>query len=140
VAAHCCLPISWCGVGDLIHDHHCVMVKVRGRPIPINRLSRASWFQAAAEIKLWRELFGWQAKAQRIKKFEQPVIIWAHTTMPGRLADPGHATIAVKGAVDGLVDAGVLTDDSPPYVRALCFAAPVHGPDSLVLELVSVEQ
>lgn len=40
-----------------------------------------------------------------------------------RLTDAGNCVTSAKAAIDGLRDAGVLTDDSPKYVAALTFLA-----------------
>ena len=38
-----------------------------------------------------------------------------------RLTDVGNCLASAKAAIDGLVDAGLLEDDSPRYVKALTF-------------------
>jgi hypothetical protein len=50
------------------------------------------------------------------------------------LQDVGGCLPAVKAAIDGLVDAGVLRDDSPTYLRELVFTPAVVGDvDGLML-------
>jgi hypothetical protein len=51
----------------------------------------------------------------------------------GRLQDVGACNPAVKAAIDGLVDAGILPDDSSEYVRSLIFLQPKNDKNSLVL-------
>jgi hypothetical protein len=52
------------------------------------------------------------------------------------MPDTGACIGAAKAAIDGLVDAGVLPDDGPKYVRRLTFLAPVvTGTDALVLRI-----
>lgn len=49
------------------------------------------------------------------------------------MADTGACHPAAKAAIDGIVDAGILPDDSPQYVREIIFRAPQIGRDALVL-------
>jgi hypothetical protein len=43
------------------------------------------------------------------------------------LPDTGANYTAVKAAIDGLVDAGLLPDDTPEHVRSITMLAPVQG-------------
>jgi hypothetical protein len=40
---------------------------------------------------------------------------------------------AAKAAIDGLVDSGLITDDTPDIVKTITFHAPRTGRDGLVL-------
>jgi hypothetical protein len=51
----------------------------------------------------------------------------------GRSQDVGACNPAVKAAIDGLVDAGILPDDSPEFVRSLVFLPPLKDKNSLVI-------
>jgi hypothetical protein len=51
----------------------------------------------------------------------------------GRLQDVGACNPAVKAAIDGIVDAGVLPDDSSKFLRSLIFLPPQNDRNSLVL-------
>ena len=78
--------------------------------------------QRAAKVKDTREAFGWMAKAHQI---------------PPLGAIAVHATPL---AIDGLVDAGVLPDDDPTFVRSLTFHPTEIGElDGLRLEIEEVE-
>jgi hypothetical protein len=53
------------------------------------------------------------------------------------LQDTGGCFPAVKAAIDGLVDAGLLPNDGPAVVKRLTFNAPVIGfRDALVIEVL----
>jgi len=43
-----------------------------------------------------------------------------------KIPDAGNALPALKAGVDGLVDAGVILDDTPEYVKKISFHAPVR--------------
>lgn len=63
---------------------------------------------------------------------------WAHFEVQpyqkgGRLQDTGACHPAVKAAIDGIVDAGVLLDDSPQYVKSIRFLPTERGKDGLTL-------
>src|SRR5262245_26393606 len=66
----------------------------------------------------------------------QAIELEVHPHVPSGRHRPdvaAHAP-AAKAAVDGLVDAGVLTNDGPSYVRAITFRPPiVDGTEALVL-------
>jgi hypothetical protein len=49
------------------------------------------------------------------------------------LQDVAACNPAVKAAIDGLVDAGIVPDDSPAYLRSVEFLAPMKGRDALTL-------
>ena len=53
----------------------------------------------------------------------------------GRLQDVAACNPAVKAGIDGLVDAGIIVDDSPEYLKSIKFFAPQKGKNSLVLHI-----
>lgn len=59
------------------------------------------------------------------------VELW-HSTRRS-VQDTGACHPAVKAAVDGIVDSGVLLDDTPDIVRSIKFHAPKIGRDALIL-------
>jgi hypothetical protein len=58
----------------------------------------------------------------------------------GRLQDVGACNPSVKAAIDGIVDAGVLPDDSSQYMKSLIFLPPRNDKNSLVLYIRGVEK
>lgn len=56
----------------------------------------------------------------------------------GRLQDVAACNPSVKAAIDGIVDAGVLPDDSSEYVRSITFTAPQRGRNALVLHISGI--
>lgn len=98
----------------------------RARPWTVNaerggRLAGAGnqYQRRAAEVRVWREAF-WglalEAKAPRLQR----VTITAKARLRGDKApDIDSCTMALKAAVDGLVDARVIPDDSHGHIAWL---------------------
>jgi hypothetical protein len=92
------------------------------------------------EIRSWRE---WAADAAAMHDpITVPVTITVvHLRVKATRIDCGAPFFAAKGAVDGLVDARVLRDDSTKWVRSLTFATPeVVGRHGLRLIVHPIEQ
>lgn len=86
--------------------------------------STREWRQAFAALAL-------EAQAPALEWCDIEVELW-HRNRSG-VQDTGACHPAVKAAVDGIVDAGVLLDDTPDIVRSIKFHAPKIGRDALVL-------
>jgi hypothetical protein len=84
----------------------------------------------------WREEFCRLAQVQRVRPLQWLNVEVAQLCRDRRLPDVGACLPAVKAAVDGLVDADVIPNDSPRYVRSLLFTAPTTiGYDALSLRI-----
>ena len=114
------------------------------RPWSLNVERRSSRFQRAPMVKEWRDAYRLLALEERI-----PRLAWAHVEARPEyrtarsLPDTAACVGSVKAAIDGLVDAGVLTDDGPDRVRRVTFEAPtvdrsLHS-DRLVLVVYGPE-
>jgi len=81
---------------------------------------RSHWASKARLVKVWREAAAVHAKAAKLPHITEPVTItgWVHRTITRR-ADAHNRILTVKAVIDGLVDAGVLTDDSDKHVTAV---------------------
>ena len=97
-----------------------------------HRMTRAKW------TREWRAHFAdVAAGSPRLRQ----VAVIAQPELRNRAAmpDTGACIGAVKAAIDGLVDAGVLVEDGPAVVRSLTFLAPVvTGVDALELEVTEL--
>jgi crossover junction endodeoxyribonuclease RusA len=103
------------------------------RPWTTNAERKGNRWERAELVKVWRSAFQILAKSERI-----PPMTWMSVTVEphqkgGRLQDVGACHPAVKAAIDGMVDAGVLPDDSSQYLRSLIYLPPVNDKNSLVL-------
>lgn len=102
----------------------------RERPWTVNTERTWHHHKLAIHKRQWRAVFAALALEERIPHIDGPVCI---TAMPIsrdlRLQDAGGCYPAVKAAIDGLVDAGVLDGDGPAHVAAILLLAPDHKPD-----------
>lgn len=83
----------------------------------------------------------WRA-AFRLMSMGSPPLQWANITVQtihgtNRKMDAGAEALAVKAAIDGIVDGGVLPDDNPLFVRSVRFVAPVFikGEERVIITL-----
>lgn len=94
--------------------------------------------QLEAKItKAWREKAA--ASAKGIPPFAPPVHIIAHIFKPrGGRYDPNNLAPTTKAIVDGLVDAGLLADDSTEYIMGPDHRHGGKGPAEIVLEIIEL--
>lgn len=96
-----------------------------GRPLLTNAERKMVPRQRAAAVKRWRTAAWAEARNRRIGLYEQ-VIVEATPHLRNRVGqDVAACHPTVKAAIDGLVDAGVLRNDTPTVVRTVVFHAPV---------------
>lgn len=77
---------------------------------------RPHWTARAGVTAEWRHLAAAQARHRRIPPLARARIVveWVPATLVRH--DPGNAYPMAKACVDGLVDAGVIPDDSAAYL------------------------
>jgi hypothetical protein len=107
----------------------------------INSNQRYHRHQEAKMTKAWREAAYWRARAQQIPPFTTQVRIIAHIFKPIDAArfDPNNFAGTTKALVDGLVDAGLFTDDSREYVIGPDHRWGGKGNPEIVLEIIELE-
>jgi NAD(P)-dependent dehydrogenase (short-subunit alcohol dehydrogenase family) len=103
------------------------------RPLTINRVINLHRQQWAAITKVERHKWCILARQAKVPVLERARItvtpLHANRRSP---QDAGACAAAAKAAIDGLVDARVLPDDSPAHLLALTFLAPdICGTDGL---------
>ena len=112
----------------------------RARPWTMNaeRKGTNHWSQTRLRTAEWRKAF-WALGIQQRRRYRRAKIT-VEVMMRHPVADTGACFPAVKAAIDGLVDAGVLPGDTGQFVPSITFLAPVRvGKDqvetlTLVLE------
>ena len=68
-----------------------------------------------------------------------PTVRQAALLLPWQPSGGNREISPVEGLLDGLVDAGILMDDDPSWVRSIILHAPVRGDrDSVTVRLVPV--
>lgn len=105
------------------------------KPLNTNAERRGNRFQRADHVKEWRAAFYWLCKQQQI-----PRMAWLDVTAQpfqsrGRLADTAACNPSVKAAIDGIVDAGVVPDDTGDFVRRITFLPTQRGADKLIVTI-----
>lgn len=91
---------------------------VDGKP-PLSLNDRLHWGEKFRRTSAIRNGIGWQAKAAKIGRRDH-IVVQLHFVPPDRRRrDPSNLMATQKPAVDGLVDAGVVRDDTPQYVTEL---------------------
>lgn len=74
------------------------------------------WHKRRALVDAWRRSASWHARQARLPRLDRAHIIAEFCFTDNRRRDPANFYPTVKAAVDGLVDAGLLADDSHRYL------------------------
>lgn len=115
------------------HEQLVYRLELAQRPWTTNGERAGNRWERAELVKTWRSAFHVLAKSEKIPEMEWISVTVEPHQKGGRLQDVGACNPAVKAAIDGIVDAGVLPDDSPQYMKSLIFLAPQNDRNSLVL-------
>ncbi len=109
------------------------------RPWTSNTERRWHHYQRADAVRRWRAAFALLAREAHMPPLET-VEVTATPYLANRrgLQDVAGCHPSAKAAIDGLVDAGVLVNDTPEHLRSITFVAPVIGQGD-ALELVVSE-
>ena len=96
------------------------------RPWTMNNERTWHWSKRASRTKETRERFGWLCLVEKVPKLEYvSVDIVPMVKNRGSLADPAAHYPSAKAAIDGIVDSGVIPDDSGEYINRITFWSPV---------------
>jgi len=112
------------------------------RPTTLNQERKTNnWGRRATDTRWWREQFRVAAEHAEIPQYERIHISVVPLHKNGRSPQDTAACFpAAKAAIDGLVDAGVVEDDTPDKVVRVDFYAPlVDGNDGLRIVVRSAE-
>jgi crossover junction endodeoxyribonuclease RusA len=108
------------------------------RPFTINAERRMHFHERARHVKEWRFLAAVAAKRKSIPPL-RAVHIHSHPHLKGRLQDADACHPTVKAIIDGLVDAKVIPDDDPRYVKAVTYHAPTRAKaDFIIVRVVEL--
>ena len=110
-------------------------LEVHGRrPTTLNQERKQNnWGRRATDTKWWRTQFADMALQAEIPRYDRIKIAVVPLHKNGRSPqDTGACFPAAKAAIDGLVHAGVIDDDTPDKLIQIDFHAPlVDGVDGL---------
>jgi crossover junction endodeoxyribonuclease RusA len=94
---------------------------------PLTANMRLHWHEDAKRRRVVREAVAWAAKAEKVRPQMHIVVGLHYAPQDRRRRDPSNLMATQKPAVDGLVDAGVVPDDTPQFVTELMPV--IHAPD-----------
>lgn len=108
------------------------------RPWTTNADRNMNPFKRAGTIKEWRGAFCDLALEQAIPLQDKIAIIVTPILPDRRIQDTAACNPAAKAAIDGLIDAGVIPDDTKEYLEFILFkpCEVVKGKTALILEVL----
>lgn len=115
------------------------LIEIPGRPAVLNTDRAKHWTVGAGNTAQTRRDAAWLAKEVGIPHLDHIAVIARPIYRDRRTADVGSCFPAVKAAIDGLRDAGVITDDDPTIVVQITFDAPLLSTGRDALE-VTIEE
>lgn len=122
------------GCWEIVVDH-------LGRPTTTNQAHNMHYRSVSADRKKWREAGQVLARAAKIPKLAAAkVVCWGRYPDRRSLPDADGVAPALKGVLDGIVDAGVLPDDNGTYVHEIAYRPPVVEKGALPALVVQVHQ
>ena len=110
------------------------------RPITANKHRNLHYTERGRYNKSWRYAFWALATDAKVPACQVIEITVHQAQAKGTLPDTMASAPTVKAAIDGLVDAGVIPDDTGKHLAAVTFLPPVKGNgDWLTLTIEAVE-
>jgi crossover junction endodeoxyribonuclease RusA len=79
---------------------------------PLTQNQRLHWTHRARVSRQIHDEIGWQARAQHLPKLDRPTVTLHYLPKDRRRRDVDNLVPTSKACLDGLVAAGLLTDDS----------------------------
>jgi hypothetical protein len=117
-----------------------LVLDMLGRPLTANGQHKRHPVAATRDRQPWRDCALNLALAQRIPRLERiAVTVQARYCTRRSPADIDASAPSVKGVLDGLVLAGVIPDDCPPFVASLTYLDPLLGTGLRDALIVTVE-
>lgn len=95
------------------------------RPTLTNAVHNMHYRKASADRKLWRGMGKKAAETAEIPPLAAVKVTCWGVYPGGRLPDPDACAPSLKGVLDGIVDAGVIPDDTGQYVHGILYVPAV---------------
>lgn len=117
------------------------LIEITGRPLTLNEERKGSrhWSKNREAVAVARNEACVRWMDLRIGHLDHVAVVARPILRDRRTQDVGACFPAVKAAIDGLVDAGVIDDDGPDVVVQLTFDAPLCSAGRDALE-VTIEE
>lgn len=100
------------------------------RPWTANKDRNMHHMERAKHIKEWRGAFKQLAIDADVPSMNSVCFEILPVLGDRRAQDTANCSTAAKAAIDGIVDAGVIPDDRPPYMQWIKFYPPLMPPDT----------
>lgn len=84
---------------------------------PLNANQRMHWAKRAKITKAIRHEIAWRVKARRLEPARHISVQLNYLPKQNRRRDLGNLMPTHKAALDGVVDSGLIPDDTPDYVQ-----------------------
>jgi len=97
------------------------------RPTSLNQERTRHYRVRAEDTKWWREGFCWAAVEAGMPHLEAAEIIVQPVLNTRNWQDTAACFPSAKAAIDGLIDANVLDDDTPDIIPTITFKRPILG-------------
>lgn len=109
-------------------------------PFTVNETRNWHYMKLAKHVKEWREAGCWLSRAAKVPQMKS-AHIHCVSTLKRMNRDLGAEMLAMKAMLDGaIIDAGVMPDDRPPYVRRIIFEEPLKDTkNSMTILIVRCE-
>lgn len=122
-------------------DRYAVQLSLMGRrPISLNQERSQHFRKRVEDTKWWREGFAWAAIEAGMPHLEAAEIIVQPVLNTRNWQDTAACFPSAKAAIDGLVDARVLDDDTPDILPTITFKRPILGKEpGLKLTVIALE-
>lgn len=95
-----------------------ITLEIPGLPTMINKSKSFHWAKKAKEAKVWKALVFFHLKSKDLlpaTPYKKAEITF--TRCSAALPDHDNLAISFKNVLDGLVEAGLIEDDSPKHVE-----------------------
>lgn len=110
------------------------------RPWTVNAERTWHYHKRAKLVKEWRDAFCEITQNCNVPPLSAISLRVQPYLRDNRVQDLGACFPAYKAALDGIVDAGVVPDDTPEYVKFVIFYAPIVGEgDGLTVTVCTYE-
>ena len=110
------------------------------RPISLNQERNQHFRKRVEDTKWWREGFAWAAVEAGMPHLVAAEIIVQPILNTRNWQDTAACFPSAKAAIDGLVDARVLDDDTPDILPTITFKRPILGKQpGLKLTVIALE-
>lgn len=108
------------------------------RPTSTNAVHNWHYRKVSADRKKWRGMGAAAAETAAIPPLASMKVTCWGVYPGGRLPDPDACAPSLKGVLDGIVDAGVIPDDTGEWVKAITYLPAVkeRGVDAALHVLI----